>query len=69
MKKSYVGVKINGVGMIKAGFYFAVGQFGWRFVCTAMSNLMDDHYIRLAKAGDPFGVRYCERHHLDYEES
>ena len=69
MKKSYVGIKISSIGMIKAGFYFAVGQFGWKFICSATINLIDTYYICLAKSGDPYGVRYCERYHLDYEES
>lgn len=68
MKKSYVGIEISSIGMIKAGFYLAVGQFGWSIICSAIKNLMDNHYIRLAKSGDPYGVHYCERYHLDYEE-
>ena len=69
MKKSYVGIKFSSIGMIKAGFYFAVGQFSWKFICSAMFKLMDEHYIRLAKSGDPRGIEFCERCHLDYEES
>lgn len=67
MKKSYAGIEISSISMIKAGFYFAVGQFGWKIICSATRILMDEHYIRLAKSGDPYGVRYCERYHLDYE--
>ncbi len=69
MKKSCIGIKFSSVDMIKAGLCFAVGKFGWEFVCAEISNLVDKRYIRLAKAGNPYGIRYCKQFDLDYEES
>ncbi len=40
MKKSCIGIKFSSVDMIKAGLCFAVGKFGWEFVCAEISNLV-----------------------------